>query len=350
MIFIANILALIFNMQLTYLPFELQLKHPFTIAKFSRTSTPLMLLKIEHEGYVGYGEASMVPYMGESHQTATDFLRTVDVNQFRYPFGFGEIINYLDSLAPGNPAIKAAIDIALHDLDGKLRQQPCWKLLNSDIGLMPVTSVTIGIDTPEVVLKKVKEAEGFKVIKVKLGRDSDKELIKTIRSLTNVPLYVDANQGWTDRQRSLDMCCWLQEQGVQLIEQPMLKTDIDSNAWLTERSPIPIIGDEAVQRLPDVERAKGVYYGINVKLMKSAGMYEAHQMILKARELGLKVMIGCMSETSCATLAAVALAPQCDWADLDGPFLTTNNPFKDPEFKNGKYILSSEAGLGIREK
>jgi L-alanine-DL-glutamate epimerase-like enolase superfamily enzyme len=349
MIFIANILALIFNMQLTYQPFELQLKHPFTIAKFSRTSTPLMLLQIEHEGYVGYGEASMVPYMGESHQTAADFLKKVDVSQFRYPFDFWEIINYLDGLAPGNPAIKAAIDIALHDLDGKLRQQSCWKLLGSNPALMPVTSITIGIDTPEVILKKVKEAEGFKVIKVKLGRDSDKELVKTIRSVTNIPLYVDANQGWTDRQRSLDMCYWLQEQSVQLIEQPMPKTDIGSNAWLTERSPIPIIGDEAVQRLPDVENAKGIYHGINVKLMKSAGMYEAHQIILKARELGLKVMIGCMSETSCATLAAVALAPQCDWADLDGPFLTTNNPFKDPEFNDGKYLLDNTPGLGLKQ-
>jgi len=348
MIFGANILALIFNMTLTYQPFDLQLKHPFTIAKFSRTSTPLMLIQLNHEGYTGYGEASMVPYMGESHQTAADFLKRVDVNQFRYPFNFEAIIAYLDSLAPGNPAIKAAIDIALHDLDGKIRQQSCWKLLGSNPALMPVTSFTIGIDTPEVILQKVKEAEACKVIKVKLGRDSDKELIKAIRSVTDKPLYVDANQGWTDLQQSLDMCFWLQEQGVQLIEQPMLKTDVESNAWLTERSPIPIIGDEAVQRLPDVERAKGVYHGINIKLMKSAGMYEAQQMIARAKELNLKILIGCMSETSCATLAAAALAPQCDWADLDGPFLILNNPFKDPEFSDGKYVLSDEAGLGIK--
>lgn len=127
----------------------------------------------------------------------------------------------------------------------------------------------------------------------------------------------------------------------------MLKTDIDSNAWLTEHSPIPIIGDEAVQRLPDVEKAKGVYHGINVKLMKSAGMYEARQMIVKAGELGLKVLIGCMSETSCASLAAAALAPQCDWADIDGPFLTVNNPYKIPEFKDGKYVLDHKPGLGL---
>lgn len=335
-------------MKLTYQPFSLNLKHPFTIAKFSRTSTPIMLVQLAHEGHIGYGEASMVPYMGESHESAAAFLNKVDVGQFKYPFDFGAIINYLDEIAPGNPAIKAAIDIALHDLDGKLQQQPCWRLLVSDPALMPVTSFTIGIDTPDVIRHKVKEAEGFKVIKVKLGRDSDKELITTIRQLTDVPLYADANQGWTDREQSLDLLHWLQQQNVQLVEQPMLKTDIDGNAWLTERSPIPLIGDEAVQRLPDVITAQGVYHGINIKLMKSAGMYEAKQMIDKARELDLKILIGCMSETSCATLAAAALAPQCDWADIDGPFLTNNNPYQAPEFVDGKYILSNEAGLGLK--
>src|SRR3569833_3125844 len=210
-------------MQLTYRSFELELKHPFTIAKFSRTSTPLMLLEINHEGYAGHGEASMVPYMGESHQTAVDFLSKVDISQFKYPFDFGSIIDYLDDIAPGNPATKAAIDIALHDLDGKIKQQPCWQLLGSNPALMPVTSFTIGIDTPEMIIKKVKEAQGFKVIKVKLGRDTDKELISTIRSVTDVPLYVDANQGWTDLEKSLDLTWWLLEQGVVLIAQPMLK-------------------------------------------------------------------------------------------------------------------------------
>jgi len=335
-------------MKLTYLPYQLELKHRFTIAKFSRTSTPLMLVQLHHEGFTGYGEASMVPYMGESHESATAFLHRVDVSNFSYPFDYAAIIGYLDSIAPGQPAIKAAIDIALHDLQGKLEGKPCWQLLHSDPTQMPVTSITIGIDTKDVVLQKVHEVKGCKVIKVKLGRDSDRELIETIRSVTNVPLYVDANQGWTDRQHSLDMTYWLQEQGVQLIEQPFLKTDPDSNAWLTERSPIAIIGDESVQRLADVEKAAGVYHGINVKLMKSAGMYEAHQMIKKARELGLKVLIGCMSETSCATLAAAALAPQCQWADLDGPFLVSNNPYQMPDVEDGKWVLNNDPGLGLR--
>lgn len=336
-------------MKMSYQPFNLLLKHPFTIAKFTRTSTPLMLVRIDHEGYTGHGEASMVPYMGESHQSAAEFLSTVDVGQFTFPFNYAAIISYLDSLAPGNPAVKAAIDIALHDLDGKLQGKPCWQLLGSNPSRMPVTSVTIGIDSKEVVLQKVKEAANAKVIKVKLGRDTDKELIQTIRSVSRVSLYVDANQGWADRKQSLDMIYWLQEQGVVLIEQPMIKTDIDGNAWLTEHSPIPIIGDEAVQRLGDVDSAKGVYHGINIKLMKCAGMYEAQQMIFRARELELKILIGCMSETSCATLAAAALAPQCDWADLDGPFLTTNNPYQMPEFAEGKWALNDVPGIGLKE-
>ncbi|WP_214072902.1 dipeptide epimerase [Mucilaginibacter sp. dw_454] len=337
-------------MKLTYQPFELTLRHPFTIAKFSRTVTPIMLVQLEHQGCIGYGEASMVPYMGESFESAATFLSKIDVDQFNFPFDFGAIMEYLDSLAPGNPAIKAAIDIALHDLRGKLLGKPCWEILGSDLALMPPTSYTIGIDTPGVFLQKVKEAAGFKVIKVKLGRDNDKELINIIRSVTNVPIYVDANQGWTDRVQSLELIHWLQEQGVVLIEQPMLKTDPEGNAWLTARSPLPIIGDESVQRFADVEKAKGVYHGINVKLMKSAGIHEAKRMIDKARELDMKVLIGCMSETSCASLAAASLAPQCDWADIDGPFLTTNNPYQTPQLIDGKYQLSHGPGLGLQLK
>lgn len=347
--FAHKILALNFNMELTYQPFELQLKHTFTIAKFSRTSTPVMLLQIAHEGHIGYGEASMVPYMGETWDTAIDFLKKVDAGQFKFPFDFDSIGEYLDSIAPGNTAIKAGIDIALHDIEGKLKGQSCWQMLGSDPAKMPVTSFTIGIDTPEIMRQKVLEAANdFKVIKVKLGRDNDKEIIQTIRSVTGAPLYVDANQGWSDLQKSLDLVYWLQEQNVLLIEQPMLKTDYDSNAWLTERSPLPIIADESMHRLPDVERAKGAYHGINIKLMKCTGMHEAKKMIVKARELGLQIMIGCMTETSCAALAGAALAPQCDFADLDGPFLTSNNPFQLPEFVDGKWVLNDAVGLGLK--
>lgn len=337
-------------MKISYNPFELNLKHPFTIAKFSRTSTPIMLMEISYEGYTGFGEASMVPYMGENIESAMAFMAKVNLSWLKAPFDFDELIAYLDSIAPGNPNIKAAVDIALHDLRGKMEQKPCFQYFNSDPSKMPPTSYTLGIDTPEVLLQKIKEGENCHIIKVKLGRDNDKDLINTIRSASDKPLYVDANQGWTDKQQGLDMVFWLHEQGVVLIEQPMAKDDPDSNAWITERSPIAIVGDESVQRFDDVEKAQGVYHAINMKLMKSAGMHEGYRMIMKAKELGLKTMIGCMSETSCGTLAAAALAPLCDWADLDGPFLTSNNPYNDPDFKDGKWVLSDLAGLGLKNR
>jgi len=336
-------------MQAAYIPYHLELKHPFAIAKFSRTGTPIMLLRLTHENITGYGEASMVPYMGESLETAAAFLKQVEWNKLIPPFDFEEILTYLDSIAPGQPAIKAAIDIALNDLSGKLLDKPCYEIYEADPGKIPLTSYTIGIDSPEVIREKVADATalGFKVLKIKLGRDNDKELVNTIRQVSTLPLYIDANQGWTDKAKAIDMIYWLHDQGALLIEQPMDKNDPDGNAWLTARSPIAILADEAVQRLKDIDQLKGAYHGINVKLMKSAGMYEGHRMILKAKSLGMKVLIGSMSETSCATLAGIALSPLCDWADLDGPWLTKNNPFSDPVMADGKYILNRIPGLGL---
>lgn len=334
-------------MQASYFSYSLELKHPFAIAKFSRTSTPLLLLKLSCAGYEGFGEASMVPYMGERYESAVAFLSKVDWSRFKTPFNFPEIISYLDSLAPGHPAVKASIDIALNDLNGKMLNKPCFEIYGANPDKMPLTSYTIGIDSPEVIKEKVADAKDFKVLKIKLGRDNDKELINTIRSVSDLPLYIDANQGWTDRKKAIETIYWLHDQGAVLIEQPMDKNDRDGNAWLTGRSPIPILADEACQRLADLDRIHGAYHGINIKLMKSGGMYEAHQMILKARSMGMKILIGCMSETSCATLAGIALAPLCNWADLDGPWLTSNNPFQAPELKDGRYVLKNLPGLGL---
>lgn len=335
-------------MQATHIAFNLELKHPFTISGFSRTSTPLLLLQVRYENTDGYGEASMVPYLGESYSSAEAFLGKVDWSRFTAPFNFPDIIHYLNSIDAGNPAIKAAIEIALNDINGKLLEKPCYEIYGANLAKMPVTSYTLGIDTAEVLREKVADAKGFKVLKVKLGSDNDREIIQTIRSVSSLPLYVDANQGWNDRKKAIDLIYWLHDQGVVFIEQPMDKGNPDGNAWLTGRSPIPILADEAVQRLADLDKIKGAYHGINVKLMKSGGMYEAHQMILKARSYGMKVLIGCMSETSIATQAGIALAPLCDWADLDGPYLTKNNPFATPVLENGRYIAEDLPGLGLK--
>jgi L-alanine-DL-glutamate epimerase-like enolase superfamily enzyme len=335
------------TMKLSYRPYTLELKHVFTIATSSRSTTPVMLTEIEYDGVTGYGEASMPPYLGESHESAAAFLAKVDLSPFTDPFGLEEILAYVDGVAPGNPAAKAAVDIALHDLAGRIAGQPWRRMWGYDPWKTPYTTFTIGIDTAEVVRQKTKEAAEFKILKVKLGRDRDKEIVEAIRSVTNVPLSADANQGWTDRQLALDMLHWLKEKGVVFVEQPMPKDRPADNAWLTERSPLPLLGDEAVQRLPDVRKASSVYSGINIKLMKSTGMREAHEMLLLARALGMKVLLGCMTETSCGISAASHLSPMVDWADLDGALLIRNDPFEGTRIVDGKVTLTDAPGIGL---
>jgi len=334
-------------MQLRFCPYTLKLKHAFTLATSSRTTTPVMLVELEQDGVVGYGEASMPPYLGENHETAAAFLSQLDASCWRDPFLLADILASVDAAAPGNHAAKAAVDIALHDWLGKRLGAPWYRIWGLDPTKTPVTSFTIGIDTKEVVRQKVCEAQSYEVLKVKLGRENDREMIETIRAVTSRPIRADVNQGWTDRDQALAMLEWLAAQGVELVEQPMARERVDDNAWLTARSPIPIVADEAVVRLPDVRKAYGVYSGVNIKLMKCTGMREAHEMITLARGLGLKVMLGCMTETSCAISAAAQLAPLVDWADLDGALLVGNDPFDGARFVDGRVIPTDRPGIGV---
>lgn len=335
------------RMKLTFRPYTLELRHVFTLATSSRSTTPVVLTQVALDDVVGYGEASMPPYLGESHETALAFLNKVDLAQFADPFQLESILAYVDGLAPGNPAAKASIDIALHDLVGKLVAQPWHRLWGLDPARTPYTSYTIGIDTPDVVRQKTREAAAFRMLKVKLGRDTDKAIVEAIRSVTQVPLCADVNQGWTDRAAALDLLQWLHAQGVVFVEQPLPKERIADNAWLTERSPMPILGDEAVQRLADVRTAASVYSGINIKLMKSTGLREAHRMITTARALGMKVLLGCMTETSCGISAAAQLSPLVDWADLDGALLIGNDPYAGATIVDGKVTLTDAPGIGL---
>jgi L-alanine-DL-glutamate epimerase-like enolase superfamily enzyme len=338
------------RMVLRFRPYTLQLKHVFTVAVNSRTTTPVVLTEVDYDGVVGYGEASMPPYLGESHETATAFLAKVDLSRFSDPFDLETILAAIDAIAPGNPAAKASVDIALHDVVGKLMKQPWYNIWGYDPAKAPVTTFTIGIDTPEVVKAKTKEAAEFKILKIKLGRDTDKVMVEAIRSVSDKPMSGDANQGWTDRQQALDMMFWLKERGFQYVEQPLAKERVDDLAWITERSPLPIIGDEGVQRLADVHKAQGVYSGINIKLMKSTGMREAQKMLQLARGLGLKVMLGCMTETSCGISAASHLSPMVDWADLDGALLISNDAFDGTKIIDGKVRLTNRPGIGVVRK
>jgi L-Ala-D/L-Glu epimerase len=338
------------KLTLRFRPYELQLKHVFTLASGSRSTTPVILTELEFDNIIGYGEGSMPPYLGESHKTATEFLSKVDLSGFSNPFLIEDILNYVDQIAPGNHAAKASIDIALHDLTGKLMKQPWFRIWGLNPAKTPVTSFTIGIDKPDVVRQKVQEAAPYKILKVKLGQGNDKEMIETVRSATDKPICVDVNQGWKDKNLALDMTHWLKEKGVVFVEQPMPKELVDETAWLTQNSPLPIMADEAVQTLGDFKKIIGVYSGINVKLMKCGGMREAYVMIKMAKASGMKVMIGCMTETSCAVSAAAQLSPLVDWADLDGNLLISNDVYEGVTVFDGKITLIDRPGIGIKKK
>ncbi len=337
------------KMELSFVPYDAQMRHVFTIANSSRTTTPIVLTKITYDGYTGYGEAAMPPYLGESQASVIEFLKKVNLGQFSTPFLIEDIMSYVDAIAINNTAAKAAVDIALHDLVGKMIGQPWWKIWGFDPTTCPNTSFTVGLDTEEVVKEKTKEASPYKVIKVKLGRDeaTDKMMINTIRSVTDTVICVDANQGWKDKYYALDMINWLNERNVNMIEQPMPKLMLDQTAWLTERSPLPIIADEACQRLTDIKKLHGAYTGINIKLMKCTGLREAREMVSLAQALDMKLMVGCMTETSCAISAGAQIAPKTQWADLDGNLLIANDCFSGMKIVDGKITLNDKPGLGI---
>ncbi len=338
------------RMTMTVRPYTLDLKHVFTVASLSRTTTPVVLVEIEYDGVIGYGEASMPPYLGESQESVMAFLKRVDLSKYPDPFDLEAILTDIDSLAFHNTAAKAAVDIALHDLVGKLIGQPWHRIWGYNKAKAPNTTFTIGIDTADVVREKTKEAAGFKILKVKLGKANDKEMIESVRAVTNVPLTADPNQGWKDKFYALDMIHWLKEKGVVYVEQPMAKERLDDHAWLTERSPLPILADESCQRLADIPNVVGAYSGIVIKLMKCTGMREAHKMITLARANNMKIMFGCMTETSCAISAASHLSPMVDWADLDGMLLIKNDAFSGTTVVDGRLVLSDGPGIGVKRR
>ena len=338
------------RMKLSFEPYELKLKHVFTVSSFSRSTTPDVQVRIDYDGYTGYGEASMPPYLGQSVESVCSFLKKVNLEQFPDPFCIDDILTYIDSLSPGDSAAKAAVDIALHDLVGKIIGAPWHRMLGLNPLKTPDTTYTIGIDTDEMVKLKTREVAGqFKILKVKLGTERDREMIRAIREVSDLPIAVDVNQGWKNKKKALDEIFWLKEQGIVMVEQPMPKEMTDANAWLTERSPLPTFADEAIQRLKDIPAIKGAYTGINVKLMKCTGMREAWKMMNYARAEGMKVMIGCMTETSCAIAAAAQISPAVDFADLDGNLLIANDIFRGTTVVDGKITLNRLPGIGIEK-
>jgi L-alanine-DL-glutamate epimerase-like enolase superfamily enzyme len=337
-------------LELRYYPFQLKFKHPFAIAAGARDVTPVVFVELEHKGIIGYGEAALPPYLSETQESVIAFLTELNTAQFNDPLAIQEVLRYVFSFDEKNFAAKAAFDIALHDLAGKILNKPTFEIFGLSKENCPQTTFTIGMDTPKIILQKVNEAKDFNLLKVKLGGPFDKLIIETIRGETDKPICVDVNQGWAEKEFALDMICYLKEQGAIFIEQPLEKNKIEDAKWLKEKSPLPIIADEAVQTFDDIEKIKEAYHGINIKLMKCGGMHSAMKMIKRAKELNLKVLIGCMSESSCGVSAAAQLTPLADWADLDGPLLISNDPFKGINYEKGKIMLNDLPGNGVEKR
>ena len=329
---------------------QLRLKHPFTISRGSSEIKHCIIVQLEHEGISGYGEAAPSGRYDETEQTVHDFLRKVNPAQFPDPFQVEDMLNYVQNISTGNAAAKAAIDIALHDWIGKKLGIPLWKLFGLNKEKTPLTSFTIGIDSLDIIEQKVKEAEPFPVLKVKVGIPGDEDIVKMIRTMTGKIIRVDANEGWKSKEIALDKILRFEEQGVELVEQPLPSGQLEETVWLRERVHVPLIADESLSRSADVYRVRDAFDGINIKLMKCGGIREAQRMINTARALGLKIMLGCMIESSVGISAAAQLSPLVDYADLDGNLLISNDPFDGVKITNGRPVLNDSPGIGIERK
>lgn len=337
-------------MKLAWKQYNLQLKHTFRIARNARDFVPVVILTLEHDGIISYGEASPNVRYGEDVETLNDFFSKVDLSKFDSPFAIDEILQYVDSIAVGNNSAKCAIDIALHDWVGKNLKIPLWKMWGLNPADAPLSSFTIAIDTKEIVQQKVMEAVDFPILKIKVGLENDHEMIDAIREITDKPLYVDANEGWKTREKALESVKWLKDKNIVFIEQPMPAEQFDNTKWLRDHSEIPLIADESVHHLSDVPKLAEAFDGINIKLMKSAGLREATRMIHTAKALKMKVMMGCMIETAVGISAAAQLSPMLDYCDLDGNVLISNDPFDGCRNFKGKLELTEKAGLGVSPK
>jgi L-alanine-DL-glutamate epimerase-like enolase superfamily enzyme len=327
---------------------RLNLKHTWTIARNSSDYKDNVFIRIERDGIFGYGEAAPNVRYGENAETTIQRM-----NETRKIFESTDWQQYvtikseLDKTIIDQSCAKCALDIALMDWVGKKLNTPLYRLFGLDKSKTPLTSFSIGIDTPEVIKQKVREAETYPILKIKVGKDNDAEILEAVRSVTDKPLRVDANEGWKTKEVALEKIKWLETLGVELIEQPLPASMTEEMRWLRERVDMPIIADEAVKTAADMPALAGAYDGINIKLMKAGGIQEALAMIYMARALGMKIMMGCMIESSIAITAAAHLSPLIDWADLDGNLLIANDPFKGVEVRDGKLVLNDKPGLGV---
>jgi len=327
---------------------RLNLRHTWTTTMSSSAYRDTLHTAYTRDGITGHGEgAPIVRYHedAQSAQKAADSVR--DLLLSANPMQFSKIMAEVFKRVHGEWAGKAAVDIALMDWVGQKLGIPLYSYFGLDPKDAPITTFSIGIDTPEITRQKTKEAEEFPILKVKVGLSTDEPTIEAIRSVTKKPLRVDANEGWKDKEEAVRKINWLEKQGVEFIEQPLPAEMIEETRWVRSRVHIPIIADEACQHATDIPKLKEAYDGVNVKLDKSGGMLEAYRMISIAKSLGMKTMLGCMVSSSVSVTAAAELSPLVDYADLDGNLLIGNDPFHGVTVVKGKLVLPNRPGLGL---
>ncbi len=335
------------GMKLTYEIKRLNLKHTWTISRNSSDFKQNVFVTLEKDGIIGYGEAAPnVRYDETPESTVAVIEKAIPLFEKADPWKFVDLGYAIRALHPAQTAAKAALDIALMDWVTKAMGLPLYRYLGLDKDKTPITTFSIGIDTPEVIKQKVREAAPYPILKIKVGRKNDEETIAAVRSITDKPLRVDANEGWKTKEEALEKIKWLQTQGVEFIEQPLPSNMLEETRWLRERVDIPIIADESVKTASDIPKLATAFDGINIKLMKAGGLQEALRMVWMAKSLNMKIMLGCMIESSVAISAAASISPLVDYADLDGNLLISNDPFTGVTVKHGKLILTDRPGIG----
>jgi L-alanine-DL-glutamate epimerase-like enolase superfamily enzyme len=336
---------------------ELKLKNVFTIARGSKASVQNVFLSIYKDGITGLGEAGPNTRYGETSETVTVFFNHFNfdgLKRLNTPEEIEEFISkeservkdFNDVSIP--QSAKTAIEMAWMDWWAKSKNKPLWGLLGREANIGPVSSYTIGLDTVDIMQRKIKEASQYPLFKIKLGTDHDREIIQGIRQVSDKPLRVDANEGWKTVSQAKKEISYLYDQGVEIIEQPMHSSLKKELSELKEWSPLPIMADESFTGVEPLEEIVESFHIINIKLMKIGSLVKAQRVIDKAHKIGLKVMIGCMIESSLAITAGGVLALGCDYADLDGNLLISNDPFSGLKLlEDGRIVLGDKIGIGV---
>ena len=334
-------------MKLQYKTYNLAFKHPFTISKGTKTHQPTLVVELDFMGIKGYGEAPAITYYNIPVEKMVEDLERKKMFVEKFAFSDPERYwHYLHHLYPANPFLVCALDMAGWDIYGKLKRKQLHQLWGLDIATAPITDFTIGIDTIENMVAKMKE-KSWPIYKIKVGVEGDIDMVTELRKHTDAVFRVDANAGWTLEQ-ALEKIPLLKELGVEFVEQPLAKDNWEGMKVLYEKSTLPLIADESCVAEADVEKCHNHFHGINIKLTKCSGITSARRMITKARELGMKVMVGCMNESSIGTAAIAQLAPMLDYVDMDGPLLLAEDIAEGITFDNGRILFNDLPGLGVK--